>query len=407
MLRKIKNFIHAWKADMAHLFYGRSARKLFVIGVTGTDGKTTTASLIYHILNSSGEKVSMITTLGAKIGESTYDTGFHTTTPSSFTLQKFIKKAADYRSRYLVLELTSHALDQDRAKGVNFKIGVLTNITHEHLDYHKTYGRYVQAKTKLLKLSETSIINLDDESYNLVSKELKGRKVLTYSIDKKTADFNTHNVKINLPEPYDFNTQNFLAAIAAAKTMGIDDRSIQRAISTFVLPEGRLDVVYDNEFKAIVDFAHTPNSINKVLPVIKKDTKGRLIHVFGSAGERDRSKRSLMGEASSRSADIIILAAEDPRSEKIENINSQIRQGIRSGFSFAESDLYQDLDGKKICFEIPDRQKAIGFAVNIAKKGDAIVVTGKGHEKSMNLGHGEIPWSDHEAIAAAIKKKNS
>lgn len=251
---------------MAHLFYGRSARKLFVIGVTGTDGKTTTASLIYHILNSSGEKVSMITTLGAKIGESTYDTGFHTTTPSSFTLQKFIKKAADYRSRYLVLELTSHALDQDRAKGVNFKIGVLTNITHEHLDYHKTYGRYVQAKTKLLKLSETSIINLDDESYNLVSKELKGRKVLTYSIDKKTADFNTHNVKINLPEPYDFNTQNFLAAIAAAKTMGIDDRSIQRAISTFVLPEGRLDVVYDNEFKAIVDFAHTPNSIDQKDP---------------------------------------------------------------------------------------------------------------------------------------------
>lgn len=404
MIRKIKNFIHAWKAEAAIFFYGRPAKKLFVIGITGTDGKTTTASLIYHILNSAGEKVSMITTLGAKIGENTYDTGFHTTTPSSFTLQKFVKRAADYGSRYLVLELTSHALDQNRAKGTQFGIGVLTNVTHEHLDYHKTYEQYLQAKTKLLKLSETSIVNLDDESYSLVSKELKDKKVLTYSIDKKTADFNTNNIKINLPKPYGFNTQNFLAAIAAAKYIGISDKDIGSALQSFKLPQGRLEVVYDNDFRVIVDFAHTPNSIEKVLPQIKEKTKARLIHVFGAAGERDSSKRPLMGRASSRYADIILLTAEDSRSEKIENINSQIKEGIK-GFSFVDPDLFCDFNGKKICFEIPDRHEAINFAIDIAKRGDVIVVTGKGHEKSMNLGHGEIPWSEYEAIAAAIQKK--
>lgn len=405
MIRTVKNYLHGRKAWLSGAFYGFPAKKIVTIGVTGTDGKTTTAALIYHILKVAGKNPAVITTLGAEIGGKSYDTGFHTTTPSSFALQKYIRKAADLGCKYLVLEVTSHALDQNRVGGIDFKMGVLTNITHEHLDYHKTYENYVEAKTKLLKFSETCIINADDESFKYVFPKISGKKIITYSIRKKETDFNTKNLGFSLPRPYGFNTENFLAAVAAAKMLKISDKIIKSALRTFTLPEGRLEVVHDDAFKVIVDFAHTPNAFSKILPEIKHETRGRLIHVFGAAGERDASKRPLMGSETSKYADIIILTSEDPRREKIEEINKQIRSGISNSFSLVDTDLYnEESHEKKLLFEIPDRKDAIGYAIKIAREKDTVLISGKGHEQSMNLGDDEIPWSEHETVFSAFRK---
>lgn len=399
-IRKVKNLGHGLEADFARLIYLRK-NSIPTIGITGTDGKTTTASLIFHILETAGYRPAMITTVGAQIGNKTYETGLHTTTPSAFVLQKYVAAAIDAKCDFLVLEITSHALDQNRARGIDFKIGVLTNITHEHLDYHGTYKKYVLAKARLFSQSGICILNRDDESYSEIKEYLHGKKIYSYSKDK-VADFTPESLRVKFPKDLGFNKENFLAAVSVANLLGIDKSQIQKAINSFEYPKGRQEIVYDREFRAVVDFAHTPNSFSKVLPILKESTKGRLIHVFGCAGLRDASKRPLMGKFASENDDIIILTSEDPRSEKVSDINSQIKIGI-SGFDTLNYEGLDTLDIKKALVEIPDRQKAINFAVKIAKKGDTIVATGKGHEQSMNLGNGEIPWSDHGAFEKALK----
>lgn len=389
MMRKFKNYAHLWQALIASLLNGEPAKKIKTIGVTGTDGKTTTSSLIYHILSEAGIKTALISTVAARIDDKTYGTGLHTTTPSAFTLQKYIKRAVDAGSEFLVLEITSHALDQNRAHGVNFKIGVLTNITHEHLDYHRSYENYLRAKARLFERSEISILNRDDESFDKISSFAKNSKILAYSLKNPKADFNLKSIGVKFPEEFEFNQENFLAAVAVAQTLGVQNEQIAAALTTFKFPAGRQEIVYEKDFKIVIDFAHTPNSFSKVLPALKRTTEGRLIHVFGSAGKRDASKRPLMGSIAAKNDDVIILTAEDPRSELIENINSQIKLGIK------------EFDGELI--EIEDRQKAINEAVRLASKGDTIIITGKGHEQSMNLGHGEITWSDHAAVEKALQ----
>ncbi len=380
MLAKFKKIHRLVRAVGANLVYGFPSRGMVVIGVTGTDGKTTTASLIYHILKSSGRKVAMITTVGAYIGDKKYETGFHVTTPSSFTLQKYINQAKGAGCNYLVLEVTSHALDQNRTFGIKFDIAVLTNITHEYLDYHKTYENYLAAKLKLLKRSQTLILNQDDESFELIKPGLLDKEIIPYSLKTNTT------FKTNLLG--EFNKLNCLAAATVARKLLIKDRLIQKALSTFKPPPGRQQLIYNKLFKVMIDFAHTPNAFAKSLPAFKKLATGRLIHLFGSAGARDKSKRPLMGEESAKFADIIILTAEDPRGEKVEQINLAIKKGIGQ---------------RKQVVEIPDREEAIKYAFSIAKKGDVVVLTGKGHEQSMNLGQGEIPWSDTEIALKYLK----
>lgn len=402
MLRSIKNVVHGIEAEVANLIYARGKKKIPTIGVTGTDGKTTTSSLIFHILKTAGYNPALVSTVAAQVGDKTYDTGLHTTTPSSFALQKYISIARGAKSDYLVLEITSHALDQNRTRGIDFKIGVLTNITHEHLDYHGTYEKYLKVKCKLFKHSEISILNHDDDSYRAVKKNIGDRKTFSYSV-KSDADFTPKSCGVKIPSEFDFNSENFMAAISVAQVLGIEKQKIEEAIATFKFPKGRQEIIYDKRFKVIVDFAHTPNSFAKVLPSLKKATNGRLIHIFGSAGQRDASKRPLMGKIAGEHDDIIILTAEDPRNEAIADINSQIKLGI-AGFDYLNSEGLDEVENKKALFEIPDRKKAIEFAVRIAKKGDTIVATGKGHEQSMNLGHGEIPWSDQETFDIEITK---
>ena len=342
--------------------------------MTGTDGKTTTSSLIYHILNEAGLKVAMITTIGAYLGDKAIDTGFHVTTPSSMALNKYISRAKKAGMQYLVLETTSHALDQNRVAGISFDIAVLTNITHEHLDYHKTYNKYLAAKLKLLKKAKVAVLNS-------------------------------------------------LAAIAVAKRLKIADQDIRRALLSFSAPIGRQEMLYNKNFSVMVDFAHTPQAFLQILSDLKRKTKARLIHVFGSAGERDSSKRPFMGKASSKYSDIIILTAEDPRHESVSKINKDIRSGVTKEFkelvnsqellaisqqkNIIKANSHQpastakrgELIAKgKLLFEIPDREEAIKFALSMAERGDFIVITGKGHEQSMNLGQGEVPWSDVKVV---------
>lgn len=372
------------------------ARGMTIIGVTGTDGKTTTASLIYHILAKSGKNAALISTVGAIIKGKEYDTGFHVTTPDSITLQSYLRKAKNAGVEYVVLEVTSHALDQNRTSGIRFAIGVITNISHEHLDYHKTYEKYVAAKAKLLKQANTAILNKDDKSYLLLLKPLRslGRKIVTYGMEN--ADVSkaiTSSFESNLPGEY--NEYNVLAATAVCLQLHINENSIKQAIASFVLPKGRAEIVYSDGFTVMIDFAHTPNAFRNLLKTLKKSKgAGRLIHVFGAAGLRDSSKRRSMGEIASEYDDVIVLTAEDPRTEQVTKITEQIASGI-----IHVGDVPQVVT-------IADRQEAIAYAVQLAKKHDIVVVTGKGHERSMNYGSGEVVWSDHEAVTKALSKQH-
>jgi UDP-N-acetylmuramoyl-L-alanyl-D-glutamate--2,6-diaminopimelate ligase len=387
MFQKIKNIYHLFQAILANLWYRFPSRQLKVIGVTGTDGKTTTTHLIAHLLKSVGKKTSFISSIYAYIGGEEYDLGFHVTTPSPFAIQKFLRRSADHGDEFFVLETTSHALDQNRVWGVKYEIGVLTNISHEHLDYHVTYEEYANTKIRLLKSARKSVINKDDSSTKYIKSQLKGLKCYYYSARNKPID--------QIENITEFNKENYAAAYTVAKLLKISDEKILKSIASFQLPKGRLEIVYDKEFKIIVDFAHTPNAFENLLPEIKQmhlGQKGKLIHVFGSAGLRDSMKRPFMGQSSSRYSDRIILTEEDFRTEKFKDICSQIASGIKK-------DLPYEI--------IEDREQAILKAVLTAKKGDIVLLTGKAHEKSLCRGKKEYPWNEYEAVNNAISKLKS
>ena len=397
MWQKVKNNYHLLRAAGASIRFGFPARSMTVIGVTGTDGKTTTASLIYHILKESGEKASLISTVEAIIDGKSMDTGFHVTTPDAYVLQKYLRLARNAGSKYLVLEVTSHALDQNRTFSIPFTLGVVTNITHEHLDYHKTYEKYLKAKVKLLKIAKGVIINKDDMSYSQIMKHLgkiDEKKVITYGFSEE-AQVTPKKFPFTTNITAKFNMYNILASIAACGFLGISQKSIESGIKSFRMPKGRMEIVYDGDFSVLVDFAHTPNAIEQLLSSLKNELKPkrRIIHVFGSAGDRDKAKRPLMGESSAKFSDIIILTAEDPRYEEVSDIVSDIEGGISS-----KSTLQ--------IFKIPGRLEAIQKAIDIAEKDDLVVITGKGHENSMAIEGIENSWSDQIAVVDAIRHRN-
>lgn len=408
MWRKLKNIGHLGLALIANLWFGFPSRKIKVIGVTGTDGKTTTTWLIHHLLTTAGKKASFITSIYAQVGGKVYDVGLHVTTPSSFQVQKLISQAVKAGDEYFVLETTSHALDQSRVEGVNFEIGVITNVTREHLDYHKTYENYLATKLSLLQNSNLWVANADDDSFAVIKSlsDKLNRKLYSYG-DSEQTNFPISKLKkwglINLA---DFNYYNYAASAQVAKIVRISEYQIIKGLKSFTLPKGRLEKVFEKDFTIIIDFAHTPNAIRSALSAIRKNTlkeKGRLIHVFGSAGLRDAQKRAAMGEASASGADISIITEEDFRTESLEKICSEISVGLlKNDFKFVEDKSI--LIKNKSFLVISDRQEAIDFAVKIAKRDDVIVLTGKGHEKSLCRGKTEYPWSEHEAVKKALSK---
>ena len=381
----INNFYHLPLAFLANLFYGFPTRKLTVIGVSGTDGKTTTTNMIYQILKVSGKKVSMVSTINAVVDGKSYDTGFHVTSPDPFKLQKFASQAANNEDEYLVLEVTSHALDQFRFWGVKFEIGIITNITHEHLDYHKTEERYFNTKLSLLKNVKFAIAN---QNLKEKIKEKITGKIITFGIN--SGDFNQKDLNLRLKIPGDYNLENALAALSCAFVLDVDRKIAQRVLEEFVGIAGRMQEVKNVKgIKIFVDFAHTPNGLEQALNSLREDKKGKLISIIGAEGFRDVEKRAMMGEIAQKLSDIVVVSSVDPRGQ-IEIINRQIASGAK------KSGAKEDIN----FFVINDRQKAIDFAINkLAKKGDTIGVFGKGHEKSMNLdGKKEILWSDLEVI---------
>lgn len=404
-MRLLKNYYHFLSGFLANLFYRFSAHGLTVIGITGTDGKTTTTNIVYHILKSSGKKSAMITTLGAEIDGEKFTHALHVTTPNAWTLQKYLRIAKNKGVTHVALEVSSHSLDQYRVIGIPFAVGVLTNITHEHLDYHKTYENYVRTKAKLLQRARIAVINHDDESYTSVLKYLTSKTPQTYSLHNSEAVLTLNKFPFTTKLLGEFNLYNSLAAALAARAVGIEDEKIKQALATFTAPVGRQEIIYDKEFKVISDFAHTPNGFEKLLPALKKITSGRLIHVFGCVSQRDDSNRPLMGKASSNYSDIIILTADDPRGESIQQINQEIKRDI-TGFRVITKEEYHP-GMKKIIIEIDRREKAIEFAIQIAEAGDTVVSTGKSHEKGMNYdGAREEEWDESGAIQSALQKRS-
>lgn len=404
MIRTIKNFYHLIIAMIACVYYRFPSNSVRVIGITGTDGKTTTTSLIYHILTSSGKKASMVSTVYAKVGTKEYDTGFHVSTPHSFVVQKFLRKSADNKDDFFIMETTSHALDQNRVFGVRYETAIITNITHEHLDYHGSYENYVHAKAKLLLNATNRVVNADDESYKLLKTMLKNTSnTVTYGL--KHGEYNMDiSEKIGKPLAH-FNKYNYLAAYVACKQAGLSDDQIWKGMKSFTLPPGRMEVLQDKPFTVIVDFAHTPNSVKEALSTIKDMyVKGnaRLIHVFGSAAKRDIYKRPVMGAESGKIADLVILTEEDYRDEDPYGIASEIISGlVKAGFTESLPEVFGK--HKKTYTVIIDRKTAVEKALVIAKPGDVVVFTGKGHEKSLCRGNVEYPWDEQKTIRTVLK----
>lgn len=380
---------------LASAWYDCPSIKMKCVGVTGTDGKTTTANLIYWVLKKSGKKAGLISTVGAKIGDKMYDTGFHVTNPEPLDLQKFLQMMVINGCEYAVLEVTSHGLDQDRVAGIKFDVSVLTNVTHEHLDYHKTFDNYCKAKAKLFLHSKMAILNEDNDSFEVIGKLLpKSIKRVGYSVSKLGKQLKGV-VQRRFPESY--NRQNAAAAICVASSLGIADGLIAQAIVTFPGVEGRMQEVHNAKgFRIYIDFAHTPNALENVLKSLhgRVGEKNRLICVFGCAGERDLGKRPMMGRISRQYADISIITAEDPRGESVDEILRQIKKGAES--------IRNDHE----LLAIADRGEAISYAIQrVAKKGDMVIICGKGHEKSMAYNGVEYEWSDHEAVEEALVGK--
>lgn len=418
---QIRNFQHLAEAIFAVVRYGYPARNLTVIGVTGTDGKTTTTHLIGSILSEAGYPTAIVSTVGGFFDGREVDTGFHVTTPDAIYLQPLLARIRNSGITHVVLEVTSHGLDQHRVLGCNFKIGVLTNIMHEHLDYHKTFEKYRAAKAKLFKRVEVAIINRDDNSFDYIKHAAGNAKIVSYSTSEP-ATLKAQKISLtplgcqfeikegskvtrlttNLAGEY--NVSNILAAVGAARSLAVAWDKITDAVVKFPGIAGRMEEVKNNKgFRIIIDFAHTPNAMENLLNTVKKATKGKVIVVFGSAGLRDRGKRKLIGEVAARLADFSVVTAEDPRTETVESITDEITRGIRQTAKIWDGQADWRKSGHW-CIRVSERGEAIALALQkLAKEGDIVVICGKGHEKSMAYGKKEYPWSDQEAVGIALK----
>ncbi len=408
---------------LAAAFYGFPARKLTMIGVTGTDGKTTTTNLIYQILLAAGIKSGMISTINAVIGDQVLDTGFHVTTPDAPDIQRYLAQMVAKGLTHVVLEVTSHGLAQYRADACEFDVAVVTNITHEHLDYHASYEAYRAAKARLfINLDTTfakqqgnprsSVLNRDDASFTYLA-EVSTGSLLSYGFHtdadirplqvEHTDDGTSFVVSgkglqfpVICPLPGDFNISNCLAAISATVyTLGVSPTAAQDGIAGLKNVPGRMErISLGQDFIAIVDFAHTPNALRVALQAVRPFTRGKVIAVFGAAGLRDRQKRRMMAETSIELADLTILTAEDPRTELLQDILAEMAAGAeRKG----------GIEGESF-WRIPDRGEALRFAITRAQPGDVVIACGKGHEQSMCFGEIEYPWDDRIAMRAALSE---
>lgn len=404
---------------LAAAWHDFPSRKLVIIGVTGTDGKTSTCHLLHSIMQrASGVKPGYISTLSADFGDEALATGLHVTTPSAPMIQAYLAKMVDGGLTHCILEMTSHGLAQGRLNGVDIDVAVLTNVTHEHLDYHGSWEDYRAAKAIMFQMLQNSwrkptvgklsVLNADDPSCAYFA-AIPADWARTYSI-KRQADYRATEIAYSpagarfraAGQAFTmrllgaFNIANALAAIGVARELGLGWAAIKAGIAAVKLIPGRMERIDEGQdFIAMVDFAHTPNALKRALEAGRQMLQPgkRLIAVFGSAGLRDIEKRRLMAETSARLADMTVLTAEDPRTESLDEILAMMAAGCVAQGG-VEGDTF---------IRAPDRGEAIYAACQLADAGDLVMACGKGHEQSMCFGAIEHPWDDREALRSALR----
>ncbi len=414
IVQKIKNIYHLKMAIAANFRFMFPSRKIIVIGVTGTNGKTTTVQMIGKVLEATGKKVAIYSTINFKIGDQEEVNRTKFTTQSAWQLQKFISKALGDGCEYLVLETSSHALDQFRIWGVDYNTAVVTNITREHLDYHLNMDDYRKTKLKLFQITSNSwrrtkrvgIINRDMEKFQefvlpgmdknylygidfkeKISKNCPTWKAEDIKLENFKSGFVVDGVSFKLNLPGKFNIENALAAICVGVSEGVSMNNISNKLKEIKNIPGRMDFVENKKgIKIIIDYALTPDSmekLGKMMEDFKKKNQAKLIWVFGSCGDRDRGKRPIMGEIVSRFADKIIVTNEDSYTEDPVKIMEEIEKGVKN---------------IKKLLRVEDRKKALEKALEIAEKRDIVLVTGKGAEETMMIGSKTILWNDKKVI---------
>jgi len=408
-------------ARLAAAWNGHPARRLVMIGITGTDGKTTTCTLLHRIMLTAGLKAGMITTVSAVIGERSLDTGFHVTTPPATDIQGYLAEMVRAGLSHCVLEVTSHGLAQQRVGACDFDIAVVTNVTREHLDYHRTWEDYLEAKGRLFAglggsppkpeaPRRAAILNLDDGSYETLARRATA-PVTTYGLGAAAqvraeeveagaagirflARGAGYRVPIVSSLVGRYNVSNALAAFAAAvEGLGLSPEAAAEGIRSVPGVPGRMERIdLGQPFTAIVDFAHTPNALRSALETARTLSAGKVIAVFGAAGLRDPGKRRQMAGVAAERADATLLTAEDPRTEPLEAILEEMAAGARERGGVEGASFWRE----------PDRGEAIRRAVAMAAPGDLVILCGKGHEQSMCFGEVEHPWDDRLALRAAL-----
>ena len=436
LMDKIPNYnklvipYHVLRADLAAHQYGFPGKRMRVIGVTGTNGKTSTCFLIWKMLNAAGHKTGLMTTVAWGVDKLEKQIE-HMTTVDAKTLNYRMKKIADAGAEFLVLEVTSHALAQHRTFGVPIEIAVMTNVTHEHLDYHNTFENYRDAKRRLFKMAKYGVVNEDDKSWAYFAKDVKeyityginsgilrakdvrlGAQGVEYFVDNegsardklvandkhlsgnKYASGDMLRIKTKIPG--EFTVYNSLAAVAVGLKLGLSKEQISQGILALDSVEGRMNRVdLGQNFEVIVDYAHTPDAFLKVYESVVPGKKGRIISLFGGAGRRDESTRGERGEIAARNSDIVIVTEDDSRDENPAEIAEEFVKGAeQAGF----------LRGKNLLVEL-NREKAIQMAVDLARKDDIVLILGKGHEKTILRATGAVPFEDLKVTREALKKR--
>lgn len=395
---KVKNSRIAL-AQAATAFYGEPSRNMNMVGITGTNGKTSTALLSYRILQETGHPSGLIGTISNFINER--EIPAERTTPEAHELQALFAEMAEEKLENVLMEVSSHALDLNRVEGIAFKVAVFTNLSLDHLDFHKTMENYLHAKSKLFQMAEIGVVNADDAAHVELLKHHTCKQIAYYSIKDSNADFYASNIHheitgakyelhfqgkiypVSLQTPGNFSVYNSLAAIAATYSLGLSIPEILQALSQNSKVRGRFQsIVLPKDFTAVVDYAHTPDGLENVLKSVLEFKKGRCITVFGCGGDRDRSKRPQMAAIAEKYSDYVIITSDNPRTENPEDIVKEVAGGMKGN-----------------AYEIEvDRKKAIHKALAFAEKNDVVLIAGKGHEDYQIIGKEKIHFDDVEIV---------
>lgn len=385
-------------------FFSNPADKLKIIGLTGTNGKTTTTFLIKQILENCGKRVGLIGTVQNMICDEVYPAKY--TTPDPYELQKLFAMMVEADCEYCVMEVSSQALAQGRVSGIRFTLGAFTNLTQDHLDYHKTWENYFNAKRRLFESCDIAVTNADDEHGLKIVEGLKFNKLVTYAVNTNDADFVAKNVQFksngveyelvgdtigrcNCPIPGRFSVYNSLCACTCALALGIDFDTVLESISKSKGVKGRIEVVpTERDFTIIIDYAHSPDGLENIISSLKEIAKGRVVTLFGCGGDRDKTKRPKMGKIAAELSDFCVVTSDNPRSENPSEIIKDIlvgMEGINTPYVVVEN-----------------RREAIAYAIKNAKKDDIILLAGKGHETYQILPTGTIHFDEREVVAEVL-----